>query len=466
MRPVKLPFRNIFAAQAVRTERSKPAHGPAAARLVLGLAIMVLVGTLLLSLPGMTTRPLSLVDRLFTATSAVTVTGLTVATTTTDFTPLGQTIILILVQLGGLGFVVLYVLALMLVGRPINLTNRLALTSELGLDKPGSIQAILGRTLLVLVIIEAIGAVALYFHWAQNGIAPADRAGFYAIFHSIMAFCNAGFDLFAGLAQYPAGLPNDILTLIILGLLVILGGLGTPVYMDLLFRRAYRRLSLTSRVTVLTAIVLVLIGMVGLILGELRPEGSLRDLPFFHRLVIAWFQSVSARTAGFPALQSFNELHQSSRLVLIGLMFIGSGPASMGGGITTGTFAVLTIVMFSYVRGHKRPMVYHRTVSPGTVSRATAVLLVSIGVVAVATWLLLLTHPFQLNLALFEVVSAFATVGLSLGVTPELNDFGRLLIALVMFWGRLGAMTIMVVLLQRRSNSQLVDYPEETLLVG
>lgn len=427
---------------------------------------MVVVGTVLLSLPGMTTRPLTLVDRLFTATSAVTVTGLTVATTTTDFTPIGQTIILILVQLGGLGFVVLYVLALLFIGRPLNLTNRLALTSEMGLDKPGSIQTILSRTLLVMLIIEAIGAVALYFHWGRNGIAPADRAGFYAIFHSIMAFCNAGFDLFAGLPQYPAGLPNDVLSLIILGILVILGGLGTPVYMDVLFRRAYRRLSLTSRVTVLTAIILVIAGMVGLILGELRPEGSLRDLPFFNRLVIAWFQSVSARTAGFPALESFNELHQSSRFVLIGLMFIGSGPASMGGGITTGTFAVLAIIMTSYIRGHKRPMIFHRTISAGTISRATAVLLVSIGVVGLATWLLLLTHPFQLNLALFEVVSAYATVGLTLGVTPELNDFGRLLISLVMFWGRLGAMTIMVVLLQRRSNSQLADYPEETLLVG
>jgi trk system potassium uptake protein TrkH len=192
----------------------------------------------------------------------------------------------------------------------------------------------------------------------------------------------------------------------------------------------------------------------------------LRDSPFFHRLVIAWFQSVSARTAGFPGLESFDALHQSSRLLLIALMFIGSGPASMGGGITTGTFAVLTVVMVSYLRGRKQPVIFHRTISAGTVNRATAVLMVSIGIVGLATWLLLLTHPFQLNLALFEVVSAYATVGLTLGVTPELNDFGRLLIAFVMFWGRLGAMTIMIVLLQRRVNSQLISYPEETLLVG
>jgi trk system potassium uptake protein TrkH len=414
----------------------------------------------------MTTRPLSLIDRLFTAVSAVTVTGLSVASTSTDFTALGQLVILLLVQIGGLGFVVMVVLTLLLIGRPLTLTDRLALTSEMGLEKPGSIQVILGRTLLIMVVIEAIGAVLLYFHWSQNEIAPTERTIFYAIFHSVMAFCNAGFDLFAGLPQYPGGLPNDILTLFILGMLVIFGGLGIPVYMDILFRHGYHRFSLTSRITMLSAFILVMAGMIGLMIGELHPEGLLRDSPFFHRLVIAWFQSVSARTAGFPGLESFDALHQSSRLLLIALMFIGSGPASMGGGITTGTFAVLTVVMVSYLRGRKQPVIFHRTISAGTVNRATAVLLVSIGIVGLATWLLLLTHPFQLNLALFEVVSAYATVGLTLGVTPELNDFGRLLIAFVMFWGRLGAMTIMIVLLQRRVNSQLISYPEETLLVG
>lgn len=428
--------------------------------------MMIFLGTILLSLPGMTTRSLSLMDIFFTATSAVTVTGLSVATTSTDFTALGQAVILLLVQIGGLGFVVMVVLTLILIGRPLNLTNRLALTSEMGLDKPGSIQTILRRTLLIMIVIEAIGAVLLYLHWTSNDIVPGERSVFYAIFHSVMAFCNAGFDLFAGLPEYPAGLPNDIVTLLILGFLVFFGGLGTPVYMDLLFRKGYRRLSLTSRVTLLTATILVLVGMVGLIIGEIHGQGLLKDVPFFHRLVIAWFQSVSARTAGFPGLSSFDQLHQSSRLLLIVLMFIGSGPASMGGGITTGTFAVLTLVMMSYIRGEKKPVVFHRTISPGTVSRATAVLLVSLGVVGLATWLLLLTHPFQLNLALFEVVSAYATVGLTLGVTPELNDFGRLLIAFVMFWGRLGAMTIMIVLLQRQTNAQLVSYPEETLLVG
>jgi trk system potassium uptake protein len=452
--------------QPTVTKLRGPARVPAAARLISGLAIMVVIGTFILSLPGMTTRPLTLIDRLFTATSAVTVTGLAVTTTSTDFTLLGQTVLLLLIQTGGLGFVVLVVLTLLLIGRPLTLTDRLALTSEMGLAKPGAIKSILGRTILVMIVIETIGAVLLYLHWYVRGIVPADDALFYAVFHSIAAFCNAGFDLFFGLPRYPGGLPNDILTMLILGVLVILGGLGTPVYMDLLFKGPSRRLSLTSRVTVSTAIILITVGMIGILIGEHQQAGTLTEVLPIHRVVIAWFQSVSARTAGFPGLQSFDQLHQSSRLLLVVLMFIGSGPASMGGGITTGTFAVLGLALIGFAKGSRNTILFRRTISPGTVNRATAILLVSLGVVGLATWLLLLTHPLSLDRALFEVVSAYATVGLSLSVTPELNDFGRLLITFVMFWGRLGAMTIMVVLLQRRAESNLIAYPEETLLVG
>lgn len=412
----------------------------------------------------MTTRPLTLVDRLFTATSAVTVTGLNVITPSVDFTPLGQLVILFLVQVGGLGFVVMVVLALLLIGRPLTLTDRLALTTEMGLNYPGAIQTILLRTLAGMLIIEAIGAVALFAYWGLAGIAPPDRTLFYAVFHAVMAFCNAGFDLFSGL--YPGGLPNDIMSLLILGVLVILGGLGLPVYMDFLFRGPVRRFSLTTRVTVMAAIFLIIFGMIGLLLGERHPLRELALVPWPQRITIAWFQSVSARTAGFPGLQTFDQLHQSSRLLLAALMFIGSGPASMGGGITTGTFAVLILATLSYVRGERRPIALRRSISEGTVSRALAVLLVSLGVVAVATWLLLLSQDLTLDVALFEVVSAYATVGLSLGATPLLDDAGRLLIALIMFWGRLGAMTIMIALLQRRADAQLIAYPEENMLVG
>lgn len=438
---------------------------PAAMRLVFGLAGMVAVGTLLLLLPGMTTRSITFMDAMFTATSAVTVTGLTVLNTSADFTFLGQSVLLALIQIGGLGFIVLFALTLRLLGRNISLLDRLALSAELGVDKSGSVWVLLRRTIIIMLVVETVGAVLLYAHWRINDIVAADQAVFYAIFHSITAFCNAGFDLFAGHPRYPHGLPDDPISLIILGVLVIAGGLGIPVYLDLLFRRGLR-MTLHTRVTLATSVFLILLGMIGLILGEFYSGALLRNETPVERLVTAWFQSVSARTAGFPGLESFELLHQSSRLLLIGLMFVGSGPASMGGGITTGTFAVLGLSVASYIRGHRRTRLVKRTISDDTVRRAVAVLVITVAFVGMATWLLLLSHPFTLDTALFEIVSAISTCGLTLGITDDLTTFGRFVVMATMFWGRLGAMTIMIALLQRRSSSRLISYPEATLLVG
>ena len=192
----------------------------------------------------------------------------------------------------------------------------------------------------------------------------------------------------------------------------------------------------------------------------------LSGLPFGERVLRAWFQSVAARTAGFAGLSDFANLHEASRLLLICLMFIGSAPASMGGGITTGTFSVLVVAMWSLARGYDRVRAGQRAISMAMVWRAITVLFISLGVVLIATWLLLLTQDLAFSPALFEVVSAFSTTGLSLGVTGQLDTFGRLLIIALMFWGRLGAITIVLVLLKRRGRESLVKYPEETVLVG
>lgn len=184
-------------------------------------------------------------------------------------------------------------------------------------------------------------------------------------------------------------------------------------------------------------------------------------------MLLAWFQSVAARTAGFASLGDFASLHEASRLMLICLMFIGSAPASMGGGITTGTFSVLVLAMWSLARGHDRVRAGRRAISNAMVWRAITVLIISLGVVISVTWLLLVSQPnLSFSPALFEVVSAFSTTGLSLGVTGTLGPGGRLLIIATMFWGRLGAITIMLALLKRGSHDSLVRYPEETVLVG
>ena len=442
---------------------------PIPLRILSGLLVLVLMGTLLLSLPGVATRPLTLLERVFTATSAVTVTGLAVTTTSTDFTRFGQIVLLLLIQVGGVGYMFAAVVTMRLLGRHISLLDRLALTSSMGLDRPTGILRLLWRVLLAMLVIEGSGALLLYVHWRSSGIVPADQALFYAIFHAVSAFGNAGFDLFAGLPRYPDGIPGDSRTLIIMGSLVVLGGLGIPVFSDFLVRRGrkqLRRLSLHTRITLGTAVLLTIIGWLGLFLAERQVGGAIAGLPLEQQLVHTWFQSVSARTAGFPGFRDFTLLDPASRLLMTALMFIGSAPASMGGGITTGTFAVMGLAVWSFAKGSPDVQISKRTIARDTVPRAAAILTLSLGVVVTAVWLILFTNPLELNTVLFEVVSAFATPGLSLGITNQLNPFGLLVIMIMMFWGRSGALTIAMALAQRQKPRQLLRYPEETVLVG
>ena len=438
---------------------------PVPVRLVLGLGLLILMGTAVLLLPGMTTKKITLMEAFFTSTSAATVTGLSVLTTSTDFTVLGQVVLLILIQLGGMGFMALMVLALRLIGRKISLRNRIAVSGSVGVVDSTAVLPLLTRAFLGMLIIEGIGAVSLYLHWSINDIVT-ERVGFYALFHAISAFCNAGFDLFFGLPQYPGGVPSDNVSLLIMGSIVFLGGLGVPIFANFAQRRTQRRLSTNTKITLFVVVFLTLVGWLGLFVAESQPEGVIHDLPLLDRLVQTWFQSVSTRTAGFPGLDAFNNLTSESQLLVMILMFIGCAPASMGGGITTGTFAVLTLVLVNYVKGRADVQVLGRRITREVILRATAVLMVSIGVVFVASWLILFSNNFGFNLVLFEVVSALATCGLSLGITGDLNTFGQLIIVFVMFWGRLGALTIVLAIIQRRPAEQLVQYPEANILIG
>lgn len=440
---------------------------PVYLRLLLGLATLILIGAGLLMLPGVSVeRPLPFMDALFTATSALTVTGLTVVTTSTQFTPAGKWLILLLIQIGGVGYMAVVAVILRFIGRRISLIDRLALSSSLGLDRPTNILRILRRTLIGVLLIEGAGAVLLLLHWHVSGTVPPENALLYALFHAVSAFCNAGFDLFAGLPAYPGGIPADSITLLILGLLIVVGGLGIPVLTDLFSWSTRHRLTPNTRVTLGVAAALILIGWLGLYLVETSSRGVLRDAPLEQQFVHTWFQSVSARTAGFPGFRDFTRITPPAQLLLIALMFIGCAPASMGGGITTGTFAVLILALASYARGLPTAHVGHFAIATNTVRRAAAVLTIGLGVVILATWLLLMTHNFSLHAALFEVISAFATCGLSLGVTEELNTFGRIIIMLMMFWGRLGALTIVVALTRHDDRTRLVTYPETTILIG
>jgi trk system potassium uptake protein len=438
---------------------------PVALQLVLGLIVLIAVGTALLMIPGAATRRLSLMEAFFTSTSAAAVTGLSLFPVSTDLTIWGQLIVMLLVQIGGVGLIVIVLLVFRLIGRQVTLGERLAVTGSLGLDRPEEIAVIMVRAVVLMLAIEGAGALLLFLHWRISGIVPPGKAFFYAIFHAVTAYCNAGFDLFYGLPEYPNGLPTDPLSLIIVGGLIILGGLGIPVYMDLIYRRQ-RPFSLHTRVTISITIVLILVGWIGLLISEYRQTGVLSGMPLGQRVILALFQSVSTRTAGFAGLPGFSEINFPSVLMLIILMFIGTGPASTGGGITTGTFVVLWLAVVSYARGLDKIRIGKHTLPHALLLRAMVVFVISLLVVFLATWLILLTNPFSLDQTLFEVVSAYSTTGLSLGITTGLNTIGRLIIIFTMFAGRLGAITIMISLLGRGKGKKLIDYPEENILVG
>jgi trk system potassium uptake protein TrkH len=287
----------------------------------------------------------------------------------------------------------------------------------------------------------------------------------FAVFHAISAFCNAGFDLFSGLPAFPGGMPDDPITLSIIGGLVLIGSIGFPVIANLVSFPSHKRLSLHTKITLVMVVVLICIGSIGLLLAEGVNQGVLQTEPWHRRIMIAVYQTIVTRTAGFVGIPDFDHLSEASRFLLSILMFIGASPASMGGGMTTGTAATLILIFWGYTRRSSALTVASRTISDRTARRAVAVLMISIFVVATATWLILLTHDTNLDIVLFEVVSAFATCGHTFPFTNQLNLFGQAVIILTMFWGKVGAMTVIVALTRTRAKP-IISYPEEHILIG
>jgi trk system potassium uptake protein TrkH len=427
------------------------------------LIVFVALGTFALSLPPMTRgESLAANDALFMAVSALSLTGLSVVTPGVDLSLAGQVMLLILIQLGAVGYVTLAVLVFRLLGRSVSLTDRTALLDALGLVSPQGISSLAQRVFATIVGVEAIGALLLYLHWSRFIDDP--KLPFLAVFHSIASFCNAGFELFTGDIAYPNGMPNDGVTLLISAALILMGGIGLPVLHELLTLRR-RRLSLHSRLTLAITGFLVAFGGLGILVSESRPGMTLDGLTWWRKLELAFFQSISCRTAGFVGMPSLESLDPASQLQIVTLMFVGSAPASMGGGVTTGTLVVLVLALFAYLRGQDTPIVGGRAIPGEMVRKAASVLTVSLFVVITASWLLMLTHDVSFELAIFEAVSAFATCGLTLGFTTELNPLGQCLIVLMMIWGRLGALTLLVVLTRGRVRRR-VAYPEEKILIG
>lgn len=432
-------------------------------RLVGGLVLMVLLGTALLMLPvSASGTPLRADQALFTAVSALTVTGLSVITPSADLSFVGQCILLVLIQLGGVGYMVLAVTAFRLIGRRISLADRLALRDSLGLISPEGVLNLSRYIVWTVLAIEAVGALLLYFHW--DGVVSNDRRAFYAIFHSVSSFCNAGFDLFSGQPEHLTGIPRDNGTFAILGGLIFIGGLGIPVLFDFVSWPKRRTITLHTRITVPLSLTLLVLGAAALWASE-RAHFARMDMSGWQQFGASIFQSIACRTAGYAGFEEFAQMTGASQVVMISLMFIGCAPASMGGGITTGTLAVLVLALYAYLVGRDTPMIHGRAIPGEMVRKGAAVLTVSLLIVFLCTWLIAVTHNVGMNVAMFEVVSAFATCGLSLDFTTQLNGFGQAVIMFVMFWGRLGALTL-VVALAGHQRPRRIRYPEEKILIG
>jgi len=432
--------------------------------LALGFALVILAGTLLLALPVATTdgNGTRLIDALFTSTSAVCVTGLGVVDTGTFFTPFGQFVIALMMQVGGLGFMTMSVLFALAVGKKIMLKERLIMQEALNQVNLQGIVRVTKFLVAFAFAVEFIAALILAYRWMPE--MGAAKAFWYGLFHAVSAYCNGGFGLFAdSLSGYVA----DPTVNLVITTLIILGGIGLTVLVDVSNCIAQRkiRLSLHSKMVLSITAGLILFGTIVIFLFERGNSGSMAQLSLGGKVLGAYFQSVTARTAGFNTLP-IGDLNRITLFIVIILMFIGASPGSTGGGIKTTTFGVIMALIRSILRGKLEVEIYHRTIPQEVILKALTLFVMSLGIVLVGTTALLYTEPFLFIQVLFEEVSAFATVGLSMGITPQLSISGKLIVIATMFLGRLGPLTLAFALTEQMRKKSHIKYPEERVTVG
>lgn len=374
---------------------------------------------------------------MFTIVSAVCVTGLTVVDVSKIFSPAGDLVIIFFIQLGGLGVMTFSSILFLVMGKRMTFYERELLKEERNADSSGEISSFIKKLLLTVFIIESIGAIILTWEFSKE--MPLNKAVFYGIFHSISAFCNAGFALFSNnLEAYKA---NPVINLTI-GYLITLGGIGFAVITSVIMviRRGIDRFNLTSKVAIIMSVILTFGGMILFFVLEYSNPATLGDLNFVQKVLASYFQSVTLRTAGFNTIP-LGELRNSTIFMCCILMFIGASPGSTGGGIKTTTFGVILFYVIGIVKKKENVEIFNRRLDWEIMNRALAILVLAITYVIIVIMLMLIAENFSPEEIMFEVISAFGTVGLTLGITPDLTTFSKLLLIVTMFIGRLGPMT-------------------------
>ncbi len=432
--------------------------------IALGFLAIIGLGSLLFMLP-FTSRSgegLGFLESLFTATSAACVTGLVVVDTWSHFTFAGQLILLLLIQVGGLGYMTLVLMTALLLGKKIGLRQRSVMMESVSAPQLGDVLRLLRYILVGTAIIEGCGAVLLALRFVPE--LGALRGVWYAAFHSISAFCNAGFDLMGFRAPYGSLVyyAEDPLVSLTVAALILLGGLGFLVWEDLWRNRLhFRKYSLHTKLVLTASAVLTFGGAVLFFFAERR--GVLAGFSLPSQLLAAFFQSVTARTAGFNTVD-LASLSGAGSLLMLALMFVGAGPGSTGGGVKITTVAVCLLSLWNFVRGRREVSVFNRRLDEGQVRRSAAGVTLYLVLALAGCYLLLASQGVPLQDALFEIFSAMSTVGLSTGITRSLSAANRLLLIAMMFAGRIGSLTMIMAVAERRP-ARIKD-PVEHIVIG
>ncbi len=433
--------------------------------------LAIVVGAALLMLPFATQHGyITPVDALFTATSAVCVTGLVVVDTGSFFTVFGQLVILVLIQIGGLGVMTISVLMFRWLGKSLSIKQRMAMQDIFAHTPRHDILDLVKSVLFFTLIAEIIGALLLSLTW--YGQWPVGKSLYWGIFHSVSAFCNAGFALFPDSLM---GYSDQFMVVGTVSTLIVFGGIGFPVLYDIqswIRTGRKKRLSVQTKTVLLTSAFLIIGGAAIIAVLEYPTHPEPRSLP--HMAYTAFFQSITCRTAGFNTIDIVS-LHEATLAAMIFLMFFGASPGSCGGGVKTTTLALLAAFAYSRVRHQRRVNLFKKSIPTETIHRSISLILLSTGIIVVVIFMLLVGdvatgrdvagHHGAFLAYVFETVSAFATVGLSMGVTSELSDWSKLWIVITMVIGRVGVLTFAYIITGARSDKGK-EHAEENMMIG
>lgn len=439
---------------------------------MLSYALLILLGAILLLLPASTEKGhLGFIDALFTSASAVCVTGLIVVDTASTFTFFGKVVIISLIQAGGIGIMVLSTMFLLTLGKRVSMTGRQMLSETYSYGQGKNVYSLIKEIVIFTFIIELIGAALMLPDFLYRF--PVGKALCYAAFHSVSAFCNAGFSLFPdSFTQYD----GSWLINLDICFLIITGGIGFIVMAEIRqkcsFSKGWRsKLSLHTRLT-LTATLILLTGST-LLFFVLEWSNTLKDMPLHTKFLTSFFQAVNTRTAGFNTLD-IGSLANETLFISILLMFVGTAPGSCGGGVKVTTISAIAILGYSRFRGQEHPHIFYRRISDTSISKAVSLILISMLVIVISVVLLQQTEIGGISHNLtrgsfleifYEVVSAFGTVGLSTGITSGFSGLGKLIIICIMFIGRLGPMGIAIAVSKKGKPSKF-SYAQENIMIG